>query len=93
MLGDLRLVPVRANRQPGAANYVRAPGDTEFRAMALDVLRFEDGRLVEMTAFAPELFARPPGFTEITAVWSALSTTPAPLAIRLKSDKEVSEWF
>jgi RNA polymerase sigma-70 factor, ECF subfamily len=56
VLGELRLVPVRANRQPGAANYVRAPGDTEFRAMALDVLRFEDGRLAEMTAFVPELF-------------------------------------
>jgi RNA polymerase sigma-70 factor, ECF subfamily len=56
VLGELRLVPVRANRQPGAANYVREPGDTEFRAMALDVLRFEGGRLVEMTAFPPELF-------------------------------------
>jgi RNA polymerase sigma-70 factor, ECF subfamily len=56
VLGELRLVPVRANRQPGAANYVREPGDTEFRAMALDVLRFEDGRLVEMTAFPPEVF-------------------------------------
>jgi len=55
-LGELRLVPVRANRQPGAANYVRKPGDAEFRAMALDVLRFEDGRLAEMTAFVPELF-------------------------------------
>jgi RNA polymerase sigma-70 factor (ECF subfamily) len=57
VIGDLRLVPVRANRQPGAANYVREPGDTEFRAMALDVLRFEGGRLVEMTAFEPQLFA------------------------------------
>ena len=57
VIGELRLVPVRANRQPGAANYVREPGDTEFRAMALDVLRFEGGRLVEMTAFPPELFA------------------------------------
>jgi RNA polymerase sigma-70 factor (ECF subfamily) len=55
-LGELRLLPVRANRQPGAANYVRDPGSSEFRAMALDVLRFEDGRLVEMTAFPPELF-------------------------------------
>ena len=54
--GELRLVPLRANRQPGAANYVRAPGDTEFRAMALDVLRFQDGHIVEMTAFSPELF-------------------------------------
>jgi RNA polymerase sigma-70 factor (ECF subfamily) len=56
VLGELRLVPVRANRQPGAANYVREPGDTEFRAMALDVLRFESGLLIEMTAFPPELF-------------------------------------
>ena len=54
--GRLRLLPVRANRQPGAANYVRAPGDTQFRGLALDVLRFEEGRLVEMTAFPPELF-------------------------------------
>jgi RNA polymerase sigma-70 factor, ECF subfamily len=57
VIGELRLVPVRANRQPGAANYVREPGDTEFRPMALDVLRFEGGRLVEMTAFEPHLFA------------------------------------
>jgi RNA polymerase sigma-70 factor (ECF subfamily) len=56
VIGELRLVPVRANRQPGAANYVREAGDTEFRAMALDVLRFEGGRLVEMTAFPPDLF-------------------------------------
>jgi RNA polymerase sigma-70 factor, ECF subfamily len=56
VIGELRLVLVRANRQPGAANYVRKPGDTEFRPMALDVLRFEGGRLVEMTAFVPELF-------------------------------------
>jgi RNA polymerase sigma-70 factor, ECF subfamily len=56
VIGELRLVPVRANRQPGAANYVRGPGDSEFRPMALDVLRFEGGRLVEMTAFPPELF-------------------------------------
>jgi RNA polymerase sigma-70 factor (ECF subfamily) len=56
VIGELRLVPVRANRQPGAANYVRRPGDSEFRPMALDVLRFEGGGLVEMTAFVPELF-------------------------------------
>lgn len=54
---DLRLVPVRANRQPGAAIYRRTPGDSAYRPMALDVLRFEDGRLAEMTAFDPKLFA------------------------------------
>jgi RNA polymerase sigma-70 factor, ECF subfamily len=53
---DLRLVPLRANRQPAAANYRRAPGDTLYRPMALDVLRFEGGRVAEMTAFDPKLF-------------------------------------
>jgi RNA polymerase sigma-70 factor (ECF subfamily) len=55
--GDFRLVPTRANRQPAAANYVRAPGDIEFRALALDVLRVEGGAIAEITAFEPHLFA------------------------------------
>jgi RNA polymerase sigma-70 factor (ECF subfamily) len=54
--GDFRLVATRANRQPAAANYLRAPGDTVFRALSLDVLRFEDGRLAEITTFEPALF-------------------------------------
>src|SRR5207247_614339 len=49
--GEFRLVPTRANRHPAAANYLRAWGDTEFRALSLDVLRFEDGQLVEITTF------------------------------------------
>jgi hypothetical protein len=28
-VGDFRLVPTRANRTPAAANYLRAPGDTQ----------------------------------------------------------------
>jgi RNA polymerase sigma-70 factor (ECF subfamily) len=55
-LGDFRLVPVRANRQPAAANYLRAPGEAEYRALALDVLRIEHGRIAELTAFTPALF-------------------------------------
>jgi RNA polymerase sigma-70 factor (ECF subfamily) len=55
--GEFRLVPTRANRQPAAANYLRAPGDTEFRALSLDVLRFEGGQLVEITTFEPTLFS------------------------------------
>jgi RNA polymerase sigma-70 factor (ECF subfamily) len=54
--GAFRLVPTRANRQPAAANYVRRPGDTVFRALSLDVLRIEGGQLVEITVFAPDLF-------------------------------------
>ena len=56
-LGEFRLVPTRANRQPAAANYLRAWDDTVFRALSLDVLRFENGALVEITTFEPQLFA------------------------------------
>jgi RNA polymerase sigma-70 factor, ECF subfamily len=54
--GQWRLLPTWANRQPAAACYLRRPGETEFRAFALDVLRVEDGRVVEITAFPPDLF-------------------------------------
>jgi len=54
--GDWRLVPTRANRQPTAASYLRAPGDSEFRAFKFDVLRVEDGKIVEITTFDASLF-------------------------------------
>ena len=50
-VGDWKLVQVGANMQPRFAGYLRRPGDTEYRAFALDVLRFEDGKLAEITAF------------------------------------------
>ena len=56
--GDLRSVPAWANRQPGVAHYLRAPGETRFGALAIDVLRIEDGQIHEITSFVdPELFA------------------------------------
>ena len=55
-VGEFRLVPTRSNGQPAAANYLRAPGDTEFRAVALDVLRFVDGRLDEIVVFDKKFF-------------------------------------
>jgi RNA polymerase sigma-70 factor (ECF subfamily) len=54
--GEFRLVATSANRQPAAANYLKAWGDDEFRALSLDVLRIEDGQLVEITTFEPSLF-------------------------------------
>lgn len=54
--GRWRSLPTRANRQPAAAHYVRRPGDDHYRAQVLDVLRVEDGRIAEITAFAPALF-------------------------------------
>jgi RNA polymerase sigma-70 factor (TIGR02960 family) len=54
--GEWRLVPTRANRMPAAASYLRQPGDTEFRAFKLDVLRVEGGRIAEITTFDATLF-------------------------------------
>jgi RNA polymerase sigma-70 factor (ECF subfamily) len=54
--GEWRLVPTRANRMPTAASYLRQPGDTEFRAFKLDVLRVEGGRIAEVTTFDATLF-------------------------------------
>lgn len=61
--GDWRLAPTAANRMPAAASYLRQPGDSQFRAFKLDVLRIEDGAIAEITTFGPGLldaFGLPP---------------------------------
>jgi RNA polymerase sigma-70 factor, ECF subfamily len=55
-IGRLRCVPVRANGQPAVAVYVRRPDDAEFRPLALDVLRIEDGLVAEVVVFPPAVF-------------------------------------
>ncbi len=55
-MGEWRLVPTRANRQPAAASYLRKRGETEWRAFKLDILRCEDGGVAEITTFGAELF-------------------------------------
>jgi RNA polymerase sigma-70 factor, ECF subfamily len=50
-LGDWRALPIRANRQPAVALYLRRWGDTAFRLLPLEVLRVEGGRIVEITTF------------------------------------------
>jgi RNA polymerase sigma-70 factor (ECF subfamily) len=55
-MGEWRLVPVRANRMPAAASYLRRPGDSRFRAFKLDVLRAEAGLIAEITTFNAGLF-------------------------------------
>ena len=54
--GEWRLLPTRANRQPTAASYLRAPGDPELRAFKFDVLPIEGGRIAEVTPFDAPLF-------------------------------------
>jgi RNA polymerase sigma-70 factor (TIGR02960 family) len=54
--GEWRLLSTAANRQPAAASYLRAKGDSEFRAFKLDVMRFEGGLVAEVTTFDATLF-------------------------------------
>ncbi len=42
---------------------------------------------------SPEPFPRPPGFRRLTAGWSALSASPAPLEIRILGEREDRRWF
>jgi RNA polymerase sigma-70 factor, ECF subfamily len=56
-LGQWRLLPIMANGQPGAAGYLRRPGQTAFFPFVLTVLRVEHGRLIDMAAFEqPSMF-------------------------------------
>jgi RNA polymerase sigma-70 factor, ECF subfamily len=53
-----RFVLTAANRQPAVAFYTRAPGESEYRAAVIDVLRIEGGLIGQVDAFVlPELFA------------------------------------
>jgi RNA polymerase sigma-70 factor (ECF subfamily) len=54
--GHWRLVPIMSNRSPASASYLREPGDTEFRAFKIDVMRIEDGLVAEITTFDTKLF-------------------------------------
>ena len=54
--GDWRLVATHANGQLAAANYVRAWGESEYRAFTMDVFNIEHSVLVEITTFGPDLF-------------------------------------
>jgi RNA polymerase sigma-70 factor (ECF subfamily) len=54
--GHLRCVLTRANRQPAVACYLLRRGDTVYRALAVDVLQIESGRVAEITAFDERVF-------------------------------------
>ena len=54
--GEWRLLPLRANRQPAAACYVRQPGESVFTAFKVDVLDVVDGRIVAITTFGVKHF-------------------------------------
>ncbi len=55
--GEHLLVPAAANLQPAVAIYLRVPGDSRYRPLALAVLRVEQGRVIEVIHWdRPELF-------------------------------------
>jgi hypothetical protein len=80
--GSISQPPVTTVRKPaaGMARQVDAQVNSSLRS-------------TPETAAVPALFAVPPGFTEIAAAWSALSATPAPLALRTEVEKERPQWF
>ena len=53
--GALRFVASAANRQPAMATYIRPRGGSAFELAALTVLRIHEGRIAELTNFAPDL--------------------------------------
>jgi RNA polymerase sigma-70 factor, ECF subfamily len=60
--GHLRCVLTSgANAQPAVAFYVKRAGDTEYRPLALDVLRIEEGAVAEVIAFPLEPLLEPLG--------------------------------
>jgi RNA polymerase sigma-70 factor (ECF subfamily) len=57
ILGQWRVLPIRANGQLGAAGYLRRPGQATFVPFVLTVLRLEHGRVAEIAAFEqPSMF-------------------------------------
>jgi len=55
--GRLRCVLTHANLQPAVACYRCQPGDSTWRALAMDVLRIENGLVAEIVVFMPDNFA------------------------------------
>jgi RNA polymerase sigma-70 factor (ECF subfamily) len=55
--GRLRCVTTRANGLPAVAAYVRRAGDADWSALAMDVLRIEEGAIAEILTFGPDVFA------------------------------------
>jgi RNA polymerase sigma-70 factor (ECF subfamily) len=51
----LKCLPTRVNRQPAVAAY-NLGKDGTYEAMALDVIRMEEGKIVEIVTFPPNVF-------------------------------------
>jgi RNA polymerase sigma-70 factor, ECF subfamily len=54
---QMRMIPVRVNRQPAVATYIRLPGTDHHRAFALNVLRIAHDRVTEIATLSTTSFA------------------------------------
>ncbi|MET0693669.1 MAG: RNA polymerase subunit sigma-70 [Propionibacteriaceae bacterium] len=54
--GEWRVLPTSVNRMPAGACYLQRPGDSEFRAFKMDVLRIQGDKICEITTFGPMWF-------------------------------------
>jgi RNA polymerase sigma-70 factor, ECF subfamily len=54
--GHMRGILSAANMQPAVGCYVKPPGETEYKPLALDVIRVEDGAIAEIITFPPDMF-------------------------------------
>ena len=52
----MRCAITRANGQPAIAAWIRREGDADWQALAIDVLRIEEGQIAEVFTFGPQLF-------------------------------------
>ncbi|AXB42882.1 RNA polymerase subunit sigma-70 [Amycolatopsis albispora] len=74
-VGRFLLRPIGANHQPAVASYVRRPGDDEFRAFAIGLLRIANDQVTEVHAIhEPRLF---PAFG-LPATWTDEFPEPLP---------------
>ena len=55
-MGRLRCVTTRANGLPAVACYARRDGEPSWRALAIDLLRIEEGSIAEVVTFGPDVF-------------------------------------
>jgi RNA polymerase sigma-70 factor (ECF subfamily) len=55
-MGRLRCVTTRANGLPAVAAYARREGEPSWSAMAIDLLRVEEGSIAEVVTFGPDVF-------------------------------------
>jgi len=52
-VGRFRMLPIRANRQPAVATYLRRPGEDGYRWFGVTLLTVERGLVAAMAAFEP----------------------------------------